>query len=419
MNPSWFIVADDLTGAADCAIAFAKSGIPSSVLFEGNEAVDIPGGAVAVDVASRALSAEQAAKAHADLLEQRFTKNTLLYKKLDSLMRGQPMAETAATVAALRKLGGPSFVIMAPAFPATGRTTVNGCVLVNGEPLEATEVWARDHTYPDGNLVENLRHAGVNTYSITLDVVRSGAEQVMAQVKASMDKGYNGVVCDAETLEDLAIIAQATYPLAEQVFFAGTGGLAVPLARMSSAAQGGVSIPLPATTRGVLMVVGSLVKVSRQALRVVLDTKPVLHVPFTPAELASASDVALEARGKEIREALLAGQDVVAEIVEVDDPDLSRGGILASRLAVALHKALEVSGGLVATGGETAAMLMARAGIHGIQLVTEVESGVPVGLTLGQHALPVITKAGSFGSEHTLSRCLEYIRAANQKGELA
>ena len=73
----------------------------------------------------------------------------------------------------------------------------------------------------------------------------------------------------------------------------------------------------------------------------------------------------------------------------------------------------------MATGGETAAMLMARAGIHGIQLVTEVESGVPVGLTLGRHALPVITKAGSFGSEHTLARCLEYIRAANYKGELA
>ena len=68
MNPSWFIVADDLTGAADCAIAFAKSGMPASVLFEGGEAADVPGGVVAVDVASRALSGAQAAKAHVCLL---------------------------------------------------------------------------------------------------------------------------------------------------------------------------------------------------------------------------------------------------------------------------------------------------------------------------------------------------------------
>ena len=419
MNPSWFIVADDLTGAADCAIAFAKSGMPSSVLFEGGEAADVPGGVVAVDVASRALSAAQAAKAHVCLLEKRFVRPMRLYKKLDSLMRGQPMAETAATIEVLRKLGGPAFLIMAPAFPATGRTTVNGRVLVNGEPLEATEVWARDHAYPNGNLVENLGAVGVKTYGITLDVVRSGADKIMTLVRDCMDKGFDGVVCDAQTPDDLAIIAEATYPLADRVFFAGTGGLAVPLARMSAPGRGGVTISVPATERGILMVVGSLVKVSRQALRFVLDTKPALHVPFTPAELATASDAALEERGQVIREALLAGRDVVAEIVEVDDPDLSKGGGLASRLAAALHGVLEASGGLVATGGETAAMLMARAGIHGIQLVTEVESGVPVGLTLGRHALPVITKAGSFGSEHTLARCLEYIRAANYQGELA
>ena len=33
MKQSWFVLADDLTGAADCAIAFAKNGMVSDVLF--------------------------------------------------------------------------------------------------------------------------------------------------------------------------------------------------------------------------------------------------------------------------------------------------------------------------------------------------------------------------------------------------
>jgi uncharacterized protein YgbK (DUF1537 family) len=33
MDRSWFILADDLTGAADSAIAFARRGVPPSLLF--------------------------------------------------------------------------------------------------------------------------------------------------------------------------------------------------------------------------------------------------------------------------------------------------------------------------------------------------------------------------------------------------
>ena len=56
---------------------------------------------------------------------------------------------------------------------------------------------------------------------------------------------------------------------------------------------------------------------------------------------------------------------------------MTLGGALAASLARVLHKALESAAGLVVTGGETAANLMAEVGIHGIRLVAEVESGVP------------------------------------------
>ena len=64
MSPSWLIVADDLTGAADCAVAFAKSNIPASVVWDG-EWAETP--AVSINVESRSLSAQQAADLHASL----------------------------------------------------------------------------------------------------------------------------------------------------------------------------------------------------------------------------------------------------------------------------------------------------------------------------------------------------------------
>lgn len=73
------------------------------------------------------------------------------------------------------------------------------------KPHEATEVWARDHICPSGNLVENLHQVGVKTYGITLDVVRGGADGIMSLVRDCMDKGFDGVVYDAETPDDLAI----------------------------------------------------------------------------------------------------------------------------------------------------------------------------------------------------------------------
>ena len=419
MKQSWFVLADDLTGAADCAIAFAKNGMVSDVLFEGDAAAVSDAPVLAVDAASRSLPAAEAAQRHAALLTRHFCKGMRLYKKLDSLLRGQPAAETAAAIRALRGMGGPAFAVLAPAFPATGRTTVNGCVLVNGMPLESTEVWARDHTYASGDLAAALKPEGVNVRNILLADVRKGAQIIAGMVTTAMDEGFDGVVCDAETQDDLAFIAEATHALAHRLFWVGTGGLAVPLARMSRPEHGSCAVALPQGGHGLLLVVGSVVKVSREALRHVLVTPQVEHYSFTPQQLLGHADEALAAQGAAIAAALAAGRDVAVEIAEVEHPNMALGGRLAASLARVLHKALESAAGLVVTGGETAANLMAEVGIHGIRLVAEVESGVPAGMTLGRFSLPIVTKAGSFGTDRTLVSSLDFLRAAIKKGELA
>jgi uncharacterized protein YgbK (DUF1537 family) len=54
--------------------------------------------------------------------------------------------------------------------------------------------------------------------------------------------------------------------------------------------------------------------------------------------------------------------------------------------------------------------LLAAVGATGIHLVGEVEPGVPLGVTDSTPPLPVVTKAGAFGTPATLARCREALR---------
>jgi hypothetical protein len=111
---NWLIIADDLTGAGDCGIAFARRGMPTNVAWGGMAGAE---GALAINANSRGMTAEEAAACHCDLLQAVLGRpGTRLYKKIDSTLRGQPAAELAATLGALRARKMGSLAIVAPAF---------------------------------------------------------------------------------------------------------------------------------------------------------------------------------------------------------------------------------------------------------------------------------------------------------------
>src|SRR4051812_29868896 len=169
----WLILADDLTGAADCAIAFARRGLRASVGW--GEAAGEPGDAVlAIDADSRRLPPAAAAARHRTLLAARHAPGIRLIKKIDSTLRGQPAAELEATIDLLRARGAGAMALVAPAFPATGRTTEGGRIRLNGEALEATPLWAREHSYPSADLLAVLGAAGLRAGLLPLATVRDG-----------------------------------------------------------------------------------------------------------------------------------------------------------------------------------------------------------------------------------------------------
>ncbi len=410
----WLILADDLTGAADCAIAFARRG-QAAVVGWGEAPVPVEASVFAIDADSRRLAPAAAAARHRNLVEARLAPGMRLIKKIDSTLRGQPAAELRATIEALRDCSISAMAIVAPAFPATGRTTEGGRIQLDGTPLEETSLWARDHSYPSADLVAVLEGEGLRARLLPLAEVRGEAA---ARIAAALEAGVEALVCDALLPEDLDGIARASLPFADQLFWTGSGGIAAALA----AAEGPMEIPsrplAPAGRGGMLVVIGSVAEISRAAAARLVEAGAVRPFSLPPALLLE--DAAAREAGAAIARALAAGEDVLVDIAAEGEPDLSGGALLAERLAAVLAPASPHVAGLFATGGETACALLGRLGVTGIRLLDELEPGVPLGITLGgspgAHAIPVMTKAGAFGTAETIARSLERLRTLLSQG---
>jgi uncharacterized protein YgbK (DUF1537 family) len=410
MTLRWLIIADDLTGAADCAIAFAKRGLESVVAWEKH--ADAGGVQVlSVDAATRRLPPAQAAKLQLDVLAAHYRPGLRLYKKIDSTVRGQPTAELAGLLAytPAQSEGRPRLAIVAPAFPGTGRVTVNGSIVVQGVPLEQTPLWARDHTYASANLVEILGSAGLSAEVLPLDVIGHDPEKVLARLASARWRGLEAVVCDAKTEAHLAAVATGSLPMADEVIWVGSAGLAAALATVETgSAQPAQMSPLMPRQKNVLVVVGTLAEASRLQAKTLVEAGLVRHLVISPDALfAGPGSPAWQQGSKELARHFAAHQDVLLELEQTANPDLARGAVLAERLAAFVESAGNSFAGLVATGGDTVYALLSKLGVHGIRLLDEVEPGVPLGMTVGAVSIPVVTKAGAFGDAQSLRRSLE------------
>jgi D-threonate/D-erythronate kinase len=382
------IIADDLTGAADTGVQLARAGYRTAVAFRGAPippANDLD--AVALDTDSRALPAGFAAKRVVEAVRS-VRDIPIVYKKLDSTLRGPIAAELAAALGA----SGRGRAVVAPAFPATRRTTVDGVQLVRGVPVHETEVKDDPRTPVREGHVPTLLAAAFPS------VVSLSAEDLAdpATVRRALEEA-RCIVADAARDEDLEAVVRAV-PDPSEVLWAGSAGLAVALGRVYPGPHTGTT-PSARTSR-VLVVVGSLSEVSRGQLRS-LEEHGCTAVPVSGRSGAEG-----EALGK-AREALSGG--ACAALHSAEDRISSGARDVVEMLAGVVGALSEENlfDALVLTGGDTAVGVARRLGAVGVRLEGEVEPGIPVGILIGPKPYRVVTKAGAFGEPGTLVRAVE------------
>lgn len=215
---SFVLLADDLTGALDTAARFVPRFGAQRVTWKGAWT------AGARDLATREGTADAAAVAH-EACGSALCGAALAFKKLDSLLRGHPAAELAASFRA----GGFDHLVIAPAFPFQGRVTRHGRQVAQGVAV-------------DVDLAGQLAALGLAPIA----------------ARAGMAAPHGVSLWDAESDAELRAIVAAVGALPGRVLWAGTGGLA--------GALGGGAAPRPELPAPRVAMIGSDHPVSQAQL---------------------------------------------------------------------------------------------------------------------------------------------------------
>lgn len=424
------VVADDVTGANDIGIMFAKAGClthvhtfktgfslppdassPAAdiVILDTNSRLDRP------DVAYGKVF--EATKALEKMGCRRF------FNKTCSAFRGNIGAEFDAMQDAL----GIEFMVVVLGFPKNGRTTVDGIHHIHGKRLEESE-FKNDPIHPmtRSDLVGILQSQTKRKVAL-LDhaVVARGADELRRRIDA-MRSECRYLILDVTDQSALATIALAVH---DEPVLGGSSALGEELPAawgLPPAAPEHLQLPLP-EGRGILVAAGSLMpQTAAQIEHLRLRGVPCFALKtdrlFSDAE-RGAEIARLEAA---IAERLLAGSDAVFHTP--NDPaaaeETCRAGArhglsrteasrrVSETVAEVTARVLALSGQnrLVVAGGETSAAVCDRLGVNGMRIWKEIQPGLPSCLSFTEPPRLLVLKSGSFGKTDFFEAALRHLR---------
>ncbi len=379
----WAIVADDLTGAADAAVAFADRGWDTTVWLQSPTAFP-DDGCTAIDADVRWCSMKLASHRIAQQGKMLKSADWFLLK-IDSTLRGFVGAMVEAAWRATQR----RWALIAPAVPQQGRIVQDGKAFVRGKPLAETPLTSscvRERLIATGLSPERVM-------VVPLPLVRHPKALLRAMQQAVEER--KGLVCDAVTDADLRRVVRVATQLPHRPFFVGASGLAHAIAAISAEKRSRPSLPLMLPNKcQVLVLVGSQQPTAQRQLAC-LAAKGVAVRPMgeSPRAFESRSVIALWWATPERYQSLPHAKRFLQQWAR-------------NWLANAPFQAL------VLVGGFTARAVLEALGIVRWQLWGSVVAGVPFGVAIncqGQRWF-VATKAGGFGTHQTLWQVVQRLR---------
>lgn len=416
------VVADDLTGAADTAVQFATAGWAAVLDLPGGASRGgAPDGVLAVSTDARALGEGARAVTAAAVRGLRERGAVHLYLKVDSTLRGSVAAQVAGALDAWddddpgAAPGRRPIAVVCPAYPAMGRTVVDGVALVGGRRLEEGPA-GRDPVTPVATselseLLPDAVHVGRPAAGPPEPAGRALLDAVFAATDGK--DGARVVTVDAVDDADLAVIAAAVVAGSPALVPVGSAGLAGALAtrwhpappELSAGAAGRQTSAAQAHRAGaVLVLVSSLHDVARRQAELLGERWPGSVSRLAPTHADLADDDARE------RWLAAADRSPRGDLLVVTAPAESAGAVAAPGVAAALADVVadvhrrEPMRAVVVVGGDGAEALVRRWGASGLAVRGALAEGVPHGVLVGGVAdgLPLATKAGGFGAPGTL-----------------
>lgn len=386
------VLADDLSGACDCVAGFALARGTSIPVYL-DDRLARGDGSWALDLDSRS-DDERVARQKVERIMRSFSHDSsmLIFKKIDSTLRGNIAAEVAGALEALADSTG---VIVSPALPEQGRTLLGGKLFVHGRlyPIEGSK-----------NLPGILEAAGFQCALLRNE--DADPAKLRGDIEHALAQGARAVVVDAQNEADLDRLARALSGYAGRVLLAGSAGLAKAFARTacngqaqdSDSAQDHAIVALDQT----VAIIGSFSTETQAQLRLLKTCSNVDLVECSATEWLDRSSVKRQRAIGLAQKFVAQGRSVVYAISGGPSGDWSRE--LVKAIAEAALPSLLAVRSLLLVGGDTARAVLEQLNILQVNVVGELEPGISTCRVQSGRSETIYIKAGSFGDADTLQR---------------
>ncbi|MEN6412272.1 MAG: four-carbon acid sugar kinase family protein [Veillonellales bacterium] len=420
------VIADDITGANDTAVQFAKHNIRSRVRidFDQQKLLHEPADVIVVDTESRDIAPAEAyrkVKTVCEALQTSGVKN--IYKKVDSTLRGNLGAEIEAAAMVFQ----PELVVIAPAFPGNQRTTVGGYHLLANLPIELTEIAHAPKSPVNESRIVELLHTQTDSKIglISLSTVMAGAGAIKQAIRHCLDRGESWIVFDAVLDEHLRLIVKTAQDY-HNVLWVGSAGMAEQLPDFYQWSVEPQTAVIPGKG-AVLVIAGSVSKVTQAQINAVLNLSNIQMIRMDAAKLIQNQEREIERCIKQAKVLLEQEKDVLIASA-VDDYDVVDAVTAGKGLGISSTEVSEYTAaafgtlaagladvqlaGMVLTGGDTAIHVCRALEAEAIEVLEQVTAGIPLCRLVGGrcNGLLVITKAGAFGNEDSFILSLQAMR---------
>ncbi len=418
------IVADDVTGANDIGLMYAKHGYKAEVFtnYDGLDLSTVKADVIVLDTNSRTDELQKAYAKVVDATRRLLPLNChLLTKKTCSVFRGNVGMEFDAMLDAAEE----EFAAVIAAFPKNGRITKDGLHYVHGKLLSESE-FSHDPLHPmkKDDLLEIVAEQTTRpVYLLNYRTIAKGVAAIRGEVeKFRHCGGY--LLIDSTSQEDLQTVAQA---LANERFIFGSSGIAEELPNFLGPPRVGLSLKdLPRNNVGTLIIVGSVTPQTKSQVNYIRDQGlPVMAMDTGCLFISSDREQEVNRVVEWAVPKLISGQ--TALVYGKHQPDeigmtyeaaasvginrIEASHIVSGTLGEISRRVIEATGGkrLIVAGGETSNDVCRSLGIIGNLVLKEIQPGLPSGLSRGKNELLVVLKSGSFGSPDFLAQAIEHL----------
>ncbi len=405
------VIADDFTGALDTGVQFSKGGIKTLVTTK----IDVEYDKLAPDVQVLVIDVESRHQS-ADVAHERVLAATkaakeagvsYFFKKTDSTMRGNIGAELYAMAK-----GANAPMMYVPAFPKSGRTTVDGVQYVAGVPVAET-IFAKDPFTPVTNS-NILNIIGQTTTAQAFSVPKRG----LYSTKAGEINVFDG-----ESDDDLLDIARRIKESGHLNVVGGCAGFGESVEKMLRLNK--EELRLSIADNSLLIVCGSVNEVSLKQIQKGGEMGIETHTQTPQEKLGLSDNLAtintLADTLKREKRLIIRAISKQSEMGLVDE-FAAENGISLNKLHLKIAKNTGKMVGeimkkapvstMVVFGGDTLLGIMEEIGGSGIIPIAEITPGVVISKVLcDSYDFNIVTKAGGFGGDDVIKNIVDFIES--------